>query len=386
MIMKKNSLIAITFALLGTLIADEVSAQDVGSNYSDYCATDCSEGQFVVGAEWLYWKVAENNAALGITIAGNSDKTSPDFFSTATDYIEPNFKFSNGFRVSAGYAMPCNGWELDVIYTYLPSHASSSVYKSSGSAVETQVPGPYEQVGGNPYVLIYQPIINTIRDGSPRVLGLSVLPFEKFQQKWNIALNQIDLDVSRTLGFNNCISLKPHAGFRALWYTNKQRVIGEGKLNPVDPIAPAEEPSAAAEIKTTFATDILFKNEFTGYGVEAGLWGKWQIWEGLSILGHFGGAILYSKYKVNETADTVVTTTTSQTVITPYVNTICDTIHTATPMVDYYLGLEYVEAMCDMTFAVRAGWEQHVYFDANRIFQYGDLSTQGLTLGLVVGF
>jgi hypothetical protein len=59
---------------------------------------------------------------------------------------------------------------------------------------------------------------------------------------------------------------------------------------------------------------------------------------------------------------------------------------TATPSVDYFVGLQYADTMCDMIVKARLGWEQHVLFDTNRMLFAGNLSTQGLTLGLDVGF
>ncbi len=392
MIMKNNSLIAITLALLATLVVTEAPAQDCGSNYSDCCSTDFCGGQFVVGAEWLYWKAEEDNASLGATITGNSDSSSPDFRSTATEFIEPDFKFTNGYRVSAGYAMPCNGWELDVIYTYLPTHAKSSLFTASGNPSSGpgifSLVGPFVEVIGDPFLLIYGQIARSIQADQP-------LPFQTFQQSWDLTFNQVDIDVSRTIAFNNCISLQPHVGFRALWYTDKQKVEATGAFgggrklgSSTSETADEDPPAAAPGGTTTFTTDILFKDKFTGYGIEAGLWGKWQIWDGLSVIGHFGGSILYAKFVVNETATTALRHSGTNPNLPPIIHTdtVCDTIHTATPTADYFLGLEYADSMCDVTFAVRVGWEQHVYFDPNRIFQYGDLSTQGLTLGLAVGF
>ena len=69
----------------------------------------------------------------------------------------------------------------------------------------------------------------------------------------------------------------------------------------------------------------------------------------------------------------------TNTYIAAWIN-LHDHITTATPTVDYFIGLQFADQLCDLSFAVRCGWEQHVIFDTNRIFGNGNLSAQGLTL------
>lgn len=371
--MKKISLLAVISSLLVGGMTSQISAQDsCGSNWSDCCNSSFSDGKFKVGAEWLYWKAEQDDMALGITIAGTTEKTSA---ANTVDscFVEPNFKYTNGFRVNLGYELPCNCWEANVIYTYLPTSASTKLITAVNA--NRAVDGPYLFIQPNPTFQILS-IMND-RLGNPLVLPTDPF-FQSYTQGWDLTINQIDFDVARTIVFNDCISIKPHAGFRAMWYTDSQRATFTGNSGN----------GQIGSTSATFVSDVSLKDKFTGYGIEAGLWGNWQLGAGLSVVGHFGGSILYAKYIVDESVLTTVTSTDSQAVVTvnEYTDTFCNTVHTATPSVDYFLGLQYADEMCDMSFAIRAGWEQHVYFDTNKIFQAGNLSTQGLTLGLEVGF
>ncbi len=390
MIIRKSSLFT---ALLSVVVSGVtvVSAQDCGSNYSSCCETSCCDGKFKLGAEWLYWKGEQDNMALAQTETGNSDPTSPDFLDTDVMRINPNYKYSNGFRITAGYELPCNCWEVDLIYTNLPIHAKSSLVAASNPLNNDDfgapIVGPFTVIQPNPYYFVLNQMNSALGDAVS-----SFVDYQTFQEKWQLNFNQFDVDIGRTICFNECISIRPHVGFRAAWYTDKQNAVFTGtSTDPFD-----------SEFSSIFEADAKFRNQFTGYGVEAGLWAFWQIGCGLSFVGHFGGSILYAKYTINEDVESVVTVTDNgatppppppaprtqavSTTVSNISTTFHDVNHVATPTMEYFFGLEYADTLCDMTFAIRGGWEQHVYFESNRFFQAGNLSMQGLTLGLEVGF
>lgn len=352
-----------------------VSAQDCGSNYSICCETSYCDGKFKLGAEWLYWKGEQDNMALAQTNAGNSDKTSPDYLNSSVHRINPNYKYRNGFKIMGGYEFPCNGWEIDVIYTNLPIHAKSSLVAASNplNAVTNGSTGPFTVIEPNDYYLV----LNTPTKAIRGITG-NEASYETFQEKWTLNFNQLDVDIGRTMCFNDCISIRPHAGFRTAWYTDKQNANFTGV---------ASNPLVVGSPTSTFEENAKLRNKFTGYGVEAGIWANWQIGCGLSFVGHFGGSVLYSKFTINQDVATVVITNESEsTSTTNFSNTLHDVNHVATPTMEYFFGLEYADAICEMTFAIRGGWEQIVYYNTNRIFQAGNLSMQGLTLGIEIGF
>lgn len=342
--MKKVTLIAAFCALLMGSITTPAAAQDCGSNWGDCCEWSMCDGKVKFGAEWLYWKTQQDNMA----VAGVSEINveTPNFFDACVE--EPKFKFTSGFRVNLGYELPCNCWEANVIYTYVPVQSN----KRHLVATDTQE-------------------ILTLEDAD--LIPGFVDNIQELSQRWDLTINNIDVDIARTITFNECISIRPHAGFRTLWYTEKQRVA-----------AVVDDFYGTGEDEFNHLSS-LGKNKFRGYGVEAGLWGSWQIGCGFSLIGHFGGSILYSKFDVTKFYDLTFVAEGEETIDVESAK-ICHSIRTATPTMDYFLGLQFADQMCDMSFAIRAGWEQHILFDTNRIFGNGNLSTQGLTLGLEVGF
>lgn len=348
--MKKVTLMAAFFALLMGSFSTPVAAQDCGSNWGDSCEWSLCDGKVKVGAEWLYWQTQQDN----MSYVGLADLSlvNEDIFSG--EIVEPKYNYTSGYRINIGYELPCNCWEANVIYTYMPT-------SSKKRNLETDENFSIFALSKNALVsnLVNQQSIDT------------------FGQEWDLAINNVDVDIARTITFNECISIRPHAGFRALWYTDKQKVFATGAFEDnnlgIDPVA----------FTNSYAEG---KNKFTGYGIEAGLWGSWQIGCGFSIIGHFGGSILYSKFKVEQilTEFDVVEGVEEPNQIAAYQSH--DHITTATPTVDYFIGLQFADQLCDLSFAVRLGWEQHVIFDTNRIFGNGNLSAQGLTLGMEVGF
>lgn len=332
------------------------------------------DGKFTLGAEWLNWKAQLDNMSLARTEMGNLNPQSPDFFVNESHLIEANFKYTNGFRLTMGYQLPCESWEGNFIYTYLPTSAKSKPI-TAVNPTQSDI-GPFLIIAPYGAALALEQLKGQLKE---------VLPFntdyQTFEQHWNLTINQVDLDIARPIFINDSISLRPHVGFRWLWFTDKQKGTFTGTSTP--------PPLLAQEEHATFKSDALFRSKFTGYGVESGVFATWFIYEGLSFLGHFGGAILYSKFSVNEVVDTTVVTyqPAGPTLINPFTTSIFDTIHTATPMIDYFIGIEYADEMCDIKFALFIGWEQHMYFKTNKISIFnGNLSTQGLTLGFEAGF
>lgn len=313
------------------------AADFCGQNYSDGCEWSILDGKMTLGADWLYWKVQQDGIHPGV-ISTTDTAVVPAFDTTRS--VHPKFQYESGYRVNLGYELPCDCWDVNICYTYMPSHAKTNKF-AAASAAETFVPAS----------------------------GTDDEAYSFFTSKWNLNLNNVDLDIGRTVSFGECLKVRPHVGFRTTWFDQKFRSLSSIMLL---------DTTASFVAAST-------KEKFQGYGVEAGLWSDYKLGYGISLVGHFGGSILYSKFKVRSfgsegviAADGVVT----ETLLT----TGTDCLYSATPSVDYFVGLQYADNFCDMLVRAHIGWEQHVMFDTNRYMTTGNLSGQGLTLGLEVGF
>ena len=76
---------------------------------SEQCNWDFCLNRFHVGADGLYWKMQEESLKAASFI---DDFPNPVFKSVKTYTVEPHFNYESGFRLYAGYAMPCNVWNV----------------------------------------------------------------------------------------------------------------------------------------------------------------------------------------------------------------------------------------------------------------------------------
>lgn len=352
-----NKLLGLT---LCSLAVAPLAANGWGQNYSNCnncCEWSCCDGKFVVGADWLYWKTEQDLDVGTIVSFSDFDNNVETGFAISGDVKTLNNQYDSGFRVYAGYELPCDCWDIGVAYTYMPTNAKVSTF-----------------VNEEPLLAFSSEFVTDITDLQAIALEQSELlqSFDTFAAKWNNNISWLDIDLGRTICMCECFKFRPHAGFRAAWMDQKYRTFGVQTFGAYE--------------NNIFATRI--KQTFNGYGLEGGLWGEWELGGcGLSVIGHVGGSLLAAKFKVEEKS--LVTQQFGVDDFSFFPIKERNSFWTATPTFDYFLGLRYEDCFCDMTFSAHIGWEQHLFFNMNRLFDgcgCGNLSTQGLTLGLDVGF
>lgn len=361
--MKKQALLG----LLGLFLCGTAAplAADNCQNWNNNCCEwSMCDGKFNVGADWLYWKTQQDCMNIGTVVEGNFENNKEGLYIHGKNK-RPNYKYDSGFRVWAGYELPCDCWEIGVAYTYLPSSATLVSFTSPQEMVREVQDGAFFSTALSDF-----PILNLVGDED-------VAQYTDYHAKWNTNLNYIDLDIARTVCLGECFKFRPHVGFRAAWLDQKLRANGGFPI-----FNEGEQPDAI------YLSSTLLKEKFRGYGIEGGIWGDWSLGCGLSLVGHVGGSVLYSKFSLTTEQSIVVFEEGNENPFN-FINVeLKDSFWTGTPTVDYFLGLKYASCFCDMTFDVHAGWEQHIFFDMNRLGGGcgGNYSVQGLTLGLDVGF
>ncbi len=341
---------AFTSLLLGALmggLASQATAADCAPCQPD-CAPCCGFGTFKAGADWLYWKTHTD------VVSPTSIQTTYTDGDASSKSIQQKFDYKSGYRVNVGYELPGDLWEVNASYTYVPTRASSGdVFIAPATHQATQ-------------------LINTSNTYNN---GISTATF--YHGKTSMNLSGVDVDISRTIlcGESLNFSLRPHIGFRGVWIDQKYHenvILSTSNTN-----------------STNYGVSAT-KIDFQGYGVEGGLWSEWKFCNGLSIVGHVGGSILYSRFKqTGFTRETDVAT--DGTTTTPYNLDSTLVTYDGTPTVDYFVGLQYENCFCNTNWNVHIGWEQHIWFNLCEINVQvtggaTHISYQGLTLGLEVGF
>ena len=359
------------------------------------CDWSFCDGKMTAGAEWLYWKTTQDNMELGTvdTFSAGSAFVTPVAQAgalvtplTTQDSVKqnPKYNYANGFRVNIGYELPADKWDTRVTYSYMPTsaHYSSVAIPAQTGATPTVLPANAytAQIGFTPNNELI-PVDLFANNLKATTAGTFAKNTQAYSAKWNATLNNIDFDLGRTVAFSECFKLRPHVGFRAAWFDQNLKFNDAysytGATGNLDNIAITNAYSA--------------KEKFTGYGVETGLFSEWNLGYGLTLVGHLGGSILYSEFKIKSEQNA---TFSESIILTPANITTAtsaafrkETIHTGTPTVDYFVGLQYADTVCDMMFSAVIGWEEHIIFNANRLnTDTGNLSTQGLTLGLQLDF
>ena len=333
--MKKNAILFNLVAVILCGLTTPAAADFCGQNYNDCCEWSVLDGKVTVGADWLYWKVQQDGVSPGAVV---TSVTADNLTTVTTRKAHPDFKWTNGFRINLGYELPCDCWDVNLAYTYMPSHAKINNF-----------------IAGDDVTVRFLPVGATDS-------------FTQYASKWDFNGNNIDLDIGRTVSFGECLTVRPHVGFRTTWFDQKFRSV-----------------AALGDVAQTASFErFSVKEKFQGYGVEAGLWTDYKLGCGVSLVGHFGGSILYSKFKIKSSVVAGTSVLGEETITDLAFSS--ESFYAATPTLDYFVGLQYADTLCDMIFKARLGWEQHVLFDTNRFLSTGNLSTQGLTLGLDIGF
>lgn len=313
---------------------------------------------FYVSGEALYWKAAESGLASctkfvseppsGSIIDGGRTK-------------HPHFKWHWGFRVEAGYNMCYDLWTVYANWTryHFKDHKNTNL-------------GP---------------------NRNPEALGLPTLfpfwlpdqgiLFNSIDTHWRVNLDQVDLQIGREYFLTDYIRLRPHVGMRTAWIHQKYNLD-----------------TFSVDTRVS-RTDLNMKNNFWGIGIVGGLDSNWGLGCGFSIYGNGSVSILDGHFdsSYNVGIFTFADTFTSNGSLA---SAFLDKNHQnmAVFIADLALGLRWDKEFSCQRFYLSfwAGYEQHVYFEQNQFLNLqfsqnpvfetngGNLSTNGITIGLEFGF
>lgn len=185
--------------------------------------------------------------------------------------------------------------------------------------------------------------------------------------KWKIDLDVVDLLIAYQYNCNSCFTFRPYIGVRGARIDQKLRL---GELPNSTTFAIAGE--------NLVGTDN--KHKFIGVGPLAGLEADLDIGCGFSV--YMNGAVSWL-YGHNDVRLTNSLATVDVIDFCSIKNEISSTLLGA----DASLGVRWQTCFCtNKQFYLQFGYEHHRYFDYSRIGKCGDLSFDGVQLGLGVGY
>lgn len=279
-------------------------------------------GSFSIGADWLYWKVEQQRMAIGRQVEAVSNNQ------VKLKVLKPNFEYNNGFKVFAGYTTQDQLWNTSLTIAHIPSNASVKAITNPST---------------KEFFFFQGENFDFSNSGSD------------IDMRWNASINYLDLDVERRLVFCDDLEIVPHIGIRGQWIS--QKVKFKSITSKID--------------------GARFNNTLHGIGLEGGCWGSWNLPLGVSLVGHFGGSLVYSTVR-----DTYKSPSQGLENSAPG--------HVSNAWIDSFVGIAYSSSFDCFSVNFHAGWEHHLIMNTNHFSPLsggdGDMTMQGLTLGASVDF
>lgn len=314
----------------------KVFSPPAGPHVSGSC--DC----FVTGA-LLYWKGNENGLSYGLkapllqqnpAVTGNGE------------LLELDFDGDLGFRVGMGWNTNHDNWDLYLSWTRI--HTAAHGHRRVNS----------------------ERIFPTFADPF-----YASADFLKASAHLRIHLNDLQFQLGRHFYLGKSLSFRPYVGLENVWisqhyHTHYQEMLG----NP-----------------NAFDT-VHFRNHFWGIGAKAGAQTQWEMRWGISIIGEAALALLYGNFNLKRSSE-YSTPNRIKTHIDHKLNQ-------ARAGTEFLLGLQwdYLFAHDLFHLGVLIGWEQHIYFGQNQLFNFSssspgqinesnnDLTFQGLNFSIRFDF
>lgn len=281
----------------------------------------CEEsfGNFFLRGDLLYWTSHISNQ--------EGDFGRSDVSQSLTDCVlttrvcesnkDPHWKWRAGYRIAAGYQLPCSDMEFAAMWTHFEpngsKHHDDECDDSSG--------------------------------------GRNRLKF-----------NQVDIVALYNIKKCPSLTLRPFLGVRLAEIKNHIDVNHVNEL-----ILPT---AVATETRSLFN-----KQRFRGVGPVFGINGDWDVMCGFGAYGTIAAAVLYADYNIRGCSSDIFTAPISNEIFTSSRRH----LHQFVWNVDLALGVRWQTCLCESLYlSLKLGFEHHQYFEFNRLgCNNGDLTFDG---------
>lgn len=284
---------------------------------------------YFVQVDALYFQAQEN----GVHYATKNERV-----------LNPDFKYRFGGRIEVGIDLHHDCWQL--MLQFLHYHARTRQVKSGGQFFPTWT---HPSMAPSGFV-------------------------DSVYNMWRLHMGLGDINLTRPFFVSDCLEVSPYFGLRYSEIRQKLRIYYQGGT-----LFPGTE-------------DVIFmKNKFWGVGPMGGIEALWSFNSWLGIFSRGACSLTFGKLYVHQ--DEGVSETNPQL-------TFFDQYNQARCILDMAIGLDFRFCTeCCVTFYGRIGWEIYLLFGQNQLARFlsneglgkfvtnqGDLSIQGLSLGLGISF
>lgn len=303
-------------------------------------------------AEFLYWYASESNLVYAIKeqeierVPGVNTGSIP-FVLVPKSYKNLGTTWDPGVRAGLGVKIR-DGWDVSTYWTYFNSEKKASTSVPSFSTV-----APSDGNFGllNPWTSPAE----LVASGD----GISPI-FDRISAKWNLTLNQIDLQIGRKFWLSQYFLMRPYMGMRGAWANTGFRTKSSRTIFSIPPVA--------MPIPTV---DITYHNHNWGVGLLGGIQPSWYFAERFSLFGDLGVALLWGNNRLKERDhyQSIIVSAIGATLPgNDFATTSKENFFRMQTLLDLALGLRFETNWCQnrYAFALDAGWEHHIWFNYNK--------------------
>ncbi|MCX7424679.1 MAG: Lpg1974 family pore-forming outer membrane protein [Planctomycetia bacterium] len=267
-----------------------------------------------------------------------------------------HFDWSPGFRFGFGHKLHDESWDVKLYWTHFRTSQDEHV------AIEE----------GQPGVVVpefFSGFVGSTLDGIPMFNHASI--------DWRLTYNTIDLELGRRVAVGQSAWLRPSMGIKTAIIQQDVRL----RFASPNAIIPALSVTAEENIA----------HDFWGIGPSFGISGGWSLpnRRNLSLVGSFAADFLFGQWNV----DDAYARTDDQLPVLSYgaFSTSMKDSWLGVPALRYCLGVEWVH-QGNVTLTARVGYELQWWANQQRMLAFqqlpmhGDLTLEGLTCGVSIGF
>ena len=302
------------------------------------CSTAIAQG-VTPFADVLVWHPSEETSSVwssAVTLSESLNTFSP---------ANVQFDWNAGFRIGLAHRRDRQSWDAKLYWTSFRSSADAAY-----------------PVGGQ----------LTIPEFFSGFISGDAIFFDGAKLDWGFTFNTVDFELGRTIAVGRSVSVRPSLGIKAAFIDQDIRTHWTSSLG-VDAVERVD-------------------HDFRGAGPSFGIDGRWILprYGNLSLVGSFSGAFLWGTWNVEDTYER--TDPTYPLFAYGAFTTSMKDSSLGTVNLNYFLGLEWVRPGNVVTITGRLGYELQWWANQQRLttFQqlpmHGDLTLQGLTCGIALGF
>lgn len=325
-----------------------------GSSRCEECEDSCScappcYGRGFISADLLYWRARQDGLTCGcipdeinnfITRDGNV------LSKFRENNKDPHFRWNAGFRIATGYEFGEQSWDIAAYWTHFHTRTHDQHQHQCQS------------------------------------------DFNRF--RWKLDYEVVDVLLGRKICVE-CFAFRPFIGVRAVQIDQKVKskfliayntFFNTSSFSSFSSFSSSSSSGslASSPLSDFFAGEEKNKEKFRGVGPLIGIEADWNLGCGFSLYACASLSSLYGHFKVRFNEFNTFLNGTN----------ICDKkthLHSCQIATDAIIGIRWQRCLCgNMQVIFQLAWEQHRYFNHNRLGVYGDLCLDGGSFSANISF